>query len=340
MHVQRQHEHILLYALAASALALSVFLYLSLSPASPESASNTAAAARPFTCMLGALPGVIVALKSDLKQTVPDAVLGFEAEIVNSEESRVSDGAMYIRVMSMSEEPIVVDEFVAARGIDVDGEALRSVTFEWNVPLGIANGRYVMEAYLMSPGAPFIPLVGETREEQFEFSVTSTNSAQPFIDTKLTTIDGIPYSSQWPVVEAGSSTSAVVKVWAVNPTDEPFEGRLIWRLYERGLSPLSEPLDVREVEVRLHPQDSMPYAYVFVSESGSPHYLEVELQGGGARSRAGIFMTGRNECPDGATGEAGERQSGLPSAFLIAIGIIVALGVAWEVWRKESLAHS
>ncbi|HEY4488796.1 MAG TPA: hypothetical protein VJB97_04730, partial [Candidatus Paceibacterota bacterium] len=144
-----------------------------------SAASALAAPSGPFTCMLGALPSVSVSLYSDLTQTVPDAVLGFEAEIVNSKESRVSDGAMYIRVTSMSEEPIVVDEFVAARGIDVDGEALRSVTFEWNVPLNIASGRYVMEAYLMSPGAPFIPLVGETREEQFEFSVTSTNSAQP-----------------------------------------------------------------------------------------------------------------------------------------------------------------
>lgn len=278
-------------------------------------------------CAFGSDRRVAVQISSPLTESVPDTPVGLHISMTNHSDEEVFDGVLYLRVRGGSPE-VTVDAFEALQSIDIAaGETVESDVV-WRTPLGMMGGTYRIEAYVLTPEAPFVPL--ETSDASAHTLAIHGAGVGPYISREGITVDGRVYDDAF--VLDPSATSTTIAIDVVNPLNTPFEGRVVWRIFERGLSPLAEPTAEYESELQIHPNSTIFAARTFEQLSSASYYVEAELTNDATRSRLGIFLARDADC--GSTASGREQDSSY-IVLLATVGILLGGGFLYFLWRND-----
>ncbi len=224
-------------------------------------------------------------IQSSVTGTVSGAPITFTGEVVNNNDYPVVDGALYVKVFRLQDDPAeksvdgpnVVDQFFVRDGIALPAHGSLPVAFSWDVPSYAQSGEYEVATYFTSAkkfnllGLSFTDdVVGNT----VNFTVSGEREDSVYFDKSGVTINGEPYhfAAFPPRMDAGSSVH--IEATITNETDQAVQIPVTWRLYQWDAQRLENKVDEKTITVSVPAHGTAP-AIFETTDSAYPVYLAV-----------------------------------------------------------------
>ena len=280
------------------------------------------------SCLSFPASDVSVALQSELSATVPDVPVGIIAVLKNEGQTPLHDGLLFARALDSSGN--IIDQFVAQSGVDLVPGGSATSTFVWRVPLLLPAGDYRVTASFVSPKTVFVPppAFAESTDGALALRVAGSVRGTVRFDGATLGFDTATYDSKNGVAYFDSAaTSAVMRISVTNDSDTPYKGSVLWRLYDKGFSPLSQTPAPQTDVLELHPHTSAVVEHRVPVAPGQTYYLEADL-GGTAHGITGVYLADKNTCnPGGSLAET----FGASTLWLALIAALIAGGIMFEL---------
>jgi len=301
------------------------------------------ASAESTLCPAYSAARVSITLSTELVSTVVGVPVGIHTILENISDEDLKDGALYARVRDGSKNTVsVIDEFVAAREVELAPRETKELDFVWQIPVGVTEGEYRLEVYFVYPRSLFLPPPSASSNDAAALTMHVGSDIRQVIriDVDEILVEGAEYAQEIGAYTYANNAPITVRVPLKNRLNEPYKGTIKWRLYERGKGPLTEPVGGYTEEIKMHPKGTTELSYIIADASAGSYYLEAELSDGISKSLIAIPFLREGVCASESsayTTSGNGREINL--SWLVASALVV-LAVAYAIlrgWRVEKI---
>jgi hypothetical protein len=229
-----------------------------------------------------AFNSVQVNISSNVTSTVPGSTIAFSGEIINGNNYPIVNGTVYIKIFKdrssvekNANGPDVVDQFVALRGVSLEANEKKMVSFEWKVPAWSEAGNYQAGTFFVSNdkynllGLSFTDdIVGNTAP----FSIKTNVGGLVSFDKDSVMVNEDPYyfAAFAPHADATAPVSIVAQV--NNTTDEDANVRVFLKTYAWDAMHTNNFLKEDSKVITVPANGSVPVSFT-VTDTTQPVYL-------------------------------------------------------------------